>query len=117
VVALQRAAGELAHPAALAVLRRPRRDGLVEAVQLHAALALAGPDVGQRAAELGVPQQRRQVVDRDDHADMVDRAVGHGLDGAVGDRAPAKEPHVAGLRRGDGLVERERVVGFDRHGP
>ena len=78
-----------------------------EEVQLDAALALAGPDVGQRAAELGVPQQRRQVVDRDDHADVVDGAVRHGPDRDVGERAAAEQPDVAGRRGGDGVVERQ----------
>ena len=83
-------------------------------MQLHAALALAGPDVGQRAAELGVPEQRREVVERDHHADMVDRAVGDRLDRAVGERAAAEQPDVAGRGRRDGLGERERAL---MHGP
>ena len=45
-------------------------------MQLDAALALPGPHVRQRAAELGVPEQRREVVERDHHPDVVDRAVG-----------------------------------------
>ena len=78
---------ELARPGALAVAVAPLPHRLVEHVQLHAALALAAPHVRQRLAELGVPQQRRQVVERDDHPDVVDRAVGEGLDRAVGERA------------------------------
>jgi hypothetical protein len=76
-------------------------------VQLHAALALAGPDVGQRAPQLGVPQQRRQIVERDDHPHVVDRAVGQRADRQVGGRPTAEEPDVAGRRGGDGLVERQ----------
>jgi hypothetical protein len=51
-----------------------------------------------------VPQQRRQIVERDDHADVVDRRVGDGADGDVGDRRAAEQPHVAGRRDGDRLV-------------
>jgi hypothetical protein len=80
-------------------------------VQLHAALPLAGPDVGQRPAQLGVPEQRREIVERDDHADVVDRAVRDRLDRAVGEGAAAEQPDVAGRGGRDGLRER------DRHGP
>jgi hypothetical protein len=80
-------------------------------VQLDAALAPAGPDVRQRPAQLCVPQQRREVVERDDHPDVVDRAVGDGLDRAVGERAAAEQPDVAGGGGRDGLGERKR------HGP
>ena len=80
------------HPRALAVLVVPGADGVGELVQLHAAVALARPGVRERLAELGVPEQRRHVVERDHHADVVDRAVGHGLDRAVGERAPAEQP-------------------------
>ena len=38
-----------------------------------AALVLAGPRVGQRLPELGVPEQRREVLEDDRHADVVDR--------------------------------------------
>jgi hypothetical protein len=76
-------------------------------MQLHAALALARPHVGQRATELGVPQQRRQVVERDHHADVVDRAVRERLDRAVGDRPPAEQPQVAGRGGRHGVVEGE----------
>ena len=96
---------ELPQPRALAVAVAPRAHRVGEHVQLHAALALARPHVGQRAAELRVPQQRRQVVERDDHPDVVDRRVGDGLDRAVGERAAAEQPQVAGRRHGDRVVE------------
>jgi hypothetical protein len=89
-------------PRPLAVALAPDAHRVGEQVQLHAALALAGPDVRQGAAELRVPEQRRQVVQGDHHPDVVDRAVGDRLDRAVGERAPAEEPDVAGrgLRHG-----------------
>ena len=46
---------------------RSANDRVAQQVELHAALVLAGPHVGQRAAQLGVPEQRRQVVEGDDH--------------------------------------------------
>jgi hypothetical protein len=98
---------ERADPCPLAVALVPRRRGVAEKVELHAALALAAPNVGQRAAELGVPEQRGQVVDRDDHPDVVDRAVGDRADRAVGERAAAEQPDVAGRGRGDRVVERD----------
>jgi len=77
-------ADQLSHPRALAVALAPRPHRVGEHVQLHAPLAGAGPDVGQRAAQLRVPQQGRQVVERDGHADVVDRAVGQRPDRHVG---------------------------------
>jgi hypothetical protein len=59
VVALDRTL-ELAHPGALAVFGSPRDDGFLQPVQLDAAVTLAGPHVGQRTPELGMPQQRRR---------------------------------------------------------
>jgi hypothetical protein len=102
---------EVTHPGTLAVARVPRRHRVAQDVQLDAAPALAGPDVGQRAPELGVPEQRRQVVDRHHHPDVVDRAVRERLDRAVGDRAPPEQPDVAGRRGRDGVVEGESRPG------
>src|SRR3954468_23190462 len=62
VVAVDLAALEQAHPGALAVALVPGRHGVAQLVELHAALALAGPHIGQRAPELSVPQERREVV-------------------------------------------------------
>jgi hypothetical protein len=112
VTALDLATLEVAHPGRLAVPVAPRRDRVAQQVQLHAALALARPDVGQRAPQLGMPQQRRQVVDRDDHADVVDRAVRHRADRPVGDGSPAKQPDVARSGRGDGVVQRHGCLIF-----
>jgi hypothetical protein len=105
---------EVPCPRPLAVALGPDADGVREQVQLDAALALPCPHVGQRAPELGVPQQRRQVVERDDHPDVVDRAVGHRLDRAVGERAAAEQPHVPRRRAGDRLVEGQDRL---RHDP
>src|SRR6266545_1325416 len=52
-------------------------------------------------AELGVPHQRRQVVDDDGHAHVVDRAVRRHLDGPVGDLPAAEQPYVAGTGQVD----------------
>ena len=65
---------------------------------------------GSELAELGVPEQRREVVERHDHADVVDRAVRHGLDRAVGQRAAAEQPDVTGRGQRDGLGERHCLV-------
>jgi hypothetical protein len=81
-------------------------------VQLDAALVLPGPHVGQRLAELGVPEQRREVLEHDRHADVVDRRVGHRPDRPVGDRGAAEDPHVAGAGEVDGLVQGQ--VGHER---
>jgi hypothetical protein len=114
VAALDRAV-QLAQEGALTVLRVPHADGIGQLVQLHAALALARPHVRQRAPELGVPEQGREVVEHDRHADVVHGAVGHRLDGAVGQRPAAEQPQVAGGRDGDRIVARERRRGA--HGP
>ena len=105
---------ELADPSALAVAVLPRRHGVGELVQLHPALVLAGPHVGQRAPQLRVPQQRRQVVERDDHADVVDGRVGDRADGEVGEGDAAEDPHVAGRRDADGLVQGHLRAGHGR---
>jgi len=62
----------------------PLLDGLPGVIELHTAVRGAGPNVGQLVAEFGAPYQRRQVVDGHRHADVVDRAVRHRLDGTVG---------------------------------
>ena len=55
--------------------------------------------------------KRGQIVDGDDHADVVDRAVRDRLDGAVGQRPAAEEPDVPGRGGGEGFVEGQgRVV-------
>jgi hypothetical protein len=102
---------QLSHPRALCVPRTPGGHGVGEDVQLHAALALPRPHVRQRPAELGMPQQRGEIVQRDDHADVVDRAVGERADRAIRQRASAEQPDVARRRGGDGVVEVERGAG------
>ena len=50
-------------------------------------------------AQLGVPQQRGQVLQHHGHADVVDRAVGRDLDGPVPGLAAAEQPHVPEIGR------------------
>ena len=103
---------ELPQPGLLAVGARPAVDGLAQVVQLYAAVVAARPDVGQHLGQLGVPHQRRQVVDDDGHPDMVDRRVGQRPDRAIRRRTPAEEPQVAGPGEVDRLVQ-----GQARHRP
>jgi hypothetical protein len=65
---------ELAHVRLLPVLRPgPRAVDVAEPVELGAAVVRRRPDVLVRLAHLGVPHQWWEVVDGDDHADVVDR--------------------------------------------
>jgi hypothetical protein len=89
-------AGELTQPAALAVAAPPLEYRAAQVVQLHTAVVAARPGVGQRAAQLGVPQQGRQVVEDHGHADVVDGRVREALDRPVRAAAAAEEPEVAG---------------------
>ena len=75
---------ELPEPGALPVPGGPDGHRRLQVVQLHAAVVVAGPQVRQRPAELGVPHQRGQVVQRDGHPDVVDRRVGGQPDRPVG---------------------------------
>jgi hypothetical protein len=72
-------------------------------VQPDPALVLPGTPVGQRAAQLGVPEQRRQVLSDDGHPDVVDRGLGERPDRPVGHRAAAEDPPVTGAREVDCL--------------
>jgi len=65
-------------------------------MQLCAAVVRAGPHVQQPAAELGVPHQRRQVVEDDRHSDVVNGSVGDGTDGMIRSRPAPEQPQVAG---------------------
>jgi hypothetical protein len=87
--------GELAQPPALLVAVHPLGHRRLQVVELYAAVVRAGPDVLQPLAELGVPHQRRQVVEDDGHADVVDRSVGQGADRVVGDRVAPEQPEVS----------------------
>jgi len=80
----------------------PPLHDLARIVELHAAVVAAGPQVEQLVAELRVPDQRRQILDRDRHAHVVDRAVGQRLDGAVRAGPATEQPQIAGT----GLLER-----------
>ena len=86
------------------------QEGLAQVVELDAAVVLAGPHVEQALAELGMPHQRRHVLEDDRHADVVDRGVGEDADSVVVSRATAEQPDVPGRRGADRLVERD-------HGP
>ena len=82
----------------------------------NAAVVVAGPDVTQRAAQLGVAHQRRQVLEDHGHPDVVDRGIARGLDGAVGQGAATEDPEVSGARRVDGRVEWDQAASGGRHG-
>jgi hypothetical protein len=75
---------------------------------------VAVPTTGRAGpAELGVPHQRRQVVDDHRHAYVVDRAVGRYPDRPVGHRVSAEQPHVTGAGEVKGLLE---INARDGHG-
>ena len=89
---------ELAQPGLLAVPPAPGEHGVAQVVQLHAAVVGAGPHVGQRAAQLGVPHQRRQVLEHDRHADVVDRAVGASAGSPGRRRVRPRKSHTSPVR-------------------
>jgi len=80
-------------------------------MQLDPAMTGSGPYVGQGAAKLGMPHQRRQVLDGHRQAHVVDRAIGCDLDRAVGRRVPAKQPHVTSAGQIHGLIQGDPRVG------
>ena len=96
---------QLAQPGPLAVPGGPQRDGRAQVMQLRAAVAAARPQVGQRPAQLGMPHQRRQIIQDHRHADVVDRAVGGQLDSPVGRVMPAEQPYVTGAGQVHGLIQ------------
>src|SRR5215470_12995900 len=83
-------------------------------MQLHTAMVLAGPQVRQRPAKLGMPHQRRHVIEDDGHADVVHRAVGRDPDRPVDRRLAAEQPQVPGASEVDRGVEVDRGAW---HGP
>ena len=97
---------QLPQPGPGVVALVPERDRIVQVVQLHPALPLAGPHVRQRPAQFGVPQQRRQVVQHHGHPDVIDRRVGQGLDGPIRRGRPAEQPDVPGAGELDGAASR-----------
>ena len=101
---------ELPQPGALLVAAGPLDHRLPQVVQLYAAVVAAGPHVAQPLAELGVPHQRRQVVEDHGHAHVVDRRVGDHPDSVVGGGASAEQPQVAGAGQVDRLVEGQLAV-------
>ena len=105
---------ELAQPGALLVAAGPLHDGLAQVVQLHAAVVRPGPHVEQALAELGVPHQRRHVVEHHRHPDVVDRRVGDHPDSVVGSRAAAEQPQVAGAGQVDRVVQAELLLSASR---
>jgi hypothetical protein len=91
--------------AARAILWDVRLPRVLSAAALGAALALAGPHVDRRVSEFGVPQQRRQVVDRQDHADVIHRAVRRRTDRPIGQLASGEQPDVTAASDRRRLVE------------
>src|SRR6185312_4817922 len=63
----------------------------------------------QAAPQLGVPHQRREVVERHRHADVVDRRVREPADGPVGAARPAEHPDVARAGQLDRTIQRDHV--------
>ena len=64
---------EVPHERPLVVLPGPDHQRVVEPVELRAPVALAGPHALEALAQLGVPQQRGEVVEGDDHGHVIDR--------------------------------------------
>src|SRR6478735_3716631 len=110
---------ELADPGVLVVLDLPPRHGLAQVVQLHASVVVAGPHVELLLAELGVEDQRRQVVHDHCHADVVDRRVGDRADRPVRCPTTAEQPDVAAAGEVHRLVEAQGHARslHDRHTP
>jgi len=102
---------QLTQPRALPVPVAPDDDRVAQIVQLRATLATARPQVGQRTTELGVPHQRRQIVDDHGHAHMIDGTVRGHPNGAIGHLVAAKEPYITGPRQVDGLIEADPGFG------
>ena len=63
-------------------------------MELYAAVMGPGPYVRERSAQLGMPHQRREVLDDDGHADVVDGAVRGQLDGSIRGFDAAEQPNV-----------------------
>src|SRR5450631_444303 len=95
---------ELPQPGVLVVPVAPLFDRGSQVVQLRPAMVVAGPHVGQPAAELGVPYQRRQIVEDDGHSDVVDGRVRDGTDSVVCGRPAAEQPQVAGAGQVNGRL-------------
>jgi hypothetical protein len=104
---------ELAQPRPLTVPGGPDDGRVAQVMQLHPPVAGARPHIRQGPAKLGVPPQRRQVIDDDRHAHMIDRAVGCHLDRQVGYRAPAEQPHITRARQIHGLIKGDAHSGHD----
>ncbi len=75
---------QLTQPTPLVVDQHPPFDCLPKVVELHTAVVATAPQALQFVAEFGVPDQRREIVDGDRHADVVDRRIRQGLDRTVG---------------------------------
>ena len=75
---------DLTRPRLLAIPMVPLAGSIRESVELRASVGDACPHVRDCPTELSVPQQRRQVVEGNDHADMIDGAVGRCPDCTVG---------------------------------
>ena len=103
---------ELTKPAALVVVVHPPLHDLACVVELDSAVIATGPHVGQLVAQFGVPDQRRQILDRDRHPDVVDRAVASSSespDRALNCRGTARDRR-SGSRRAP--LASDTVLGF-----
>ena len=105
---------ELAQPRLLLVATGPLLDRRPQVVQLHAAVVGAAPHVQQPLAQLGVPHQRRHVVEDDRHPHVVDGRVGEHPDSLIGSRAAAEQPQVPGAGQIDCPVEAQLGPGHGR---
>jgi hypothetical protein len=70
------------------------------------AVPISGPDIRQRAPQLGVRQERWQVIEHYDHPDVEDRAGGDSADRQVGERRATEQPDIAGRRGRDCFRQR-----------
>ena len=107
---------DLAHPRLLLVAVVPLAGRVDQPVQLRPAMRHPGPHVGDRSAELCVPEQWRQVVEGDHHPDVVHRAVRERPNRPVGGRLAPEQPDIAGAGDAGRLVERHRCVLGRGHG-
>ena len=78
-------------------------------------MVVTRPHVFQRLPELRVPQQRRQIVERHDHRNVVDGSVRRHPHGAIGDAAPRNSQTSAvtadAIASSAGIVPVRRLTG------
>lgn len=86
-----------AHPGRLAIFVMPRPNRIGEAMELSASIAFASPDIGKRLAEFGMPRQGWEIVERDDHAHMIDGVLGDRSDRPVSNGWATEEENVSSV--------------------